>query len=142
VLQCDAVWWRVVRCVAVCFSVLRYSTVVCCSVFVTVSYCNIVLQCVTGCCRVVRCVAVCFSVLWYLPCAAVCCSMFGHSHASHNNPNTHTLQHTATHNRLQRTAAHCNTQQTTRDCNTLQQTKDCNTLPVTTITSHTHVSPE
>ena len=89
-LQCVAMCWGVLQCVAVCCSA------VCCSELQCVAVCWGVLQCDTVCCivfpdafvvlhfhvqqifkrqvccSVLQCVAVCCSVL---QCVAVCCSM-------------------------------------------------------------------
>jgi len=69
-------WNSVLRCVAVCCSVLRRmrSVTVRCRVLQCVAVCCSVLQCVAAnaeCCSVLQCVAVCRSVL---QCVAVCCS--------------------------------------------------------------------
>ena len=71
-LQCVAVWYRVLQCVAE--EVLKIARrIVCCSVLQCVAVCCSVLQCVAVCCRgsaqdrkttcVLQCVAVCCSVL-------------------------------------------------------------------------------
>jgi len=81
VLQCSAVWCRVVQsgaewcsvvqCVAVCCSVLQCVAVCCNALHCIVVYCS-VLQCFAVCCSVLQCVAVCCSVLQRV---AACCSV-------------------------------------------------------------------
>jgi len=84
VLKCVAVCCSVVQCGAVCCSVLQCVTV-CCSVFTIssgvavpastscVEVCCSVLQCVAVWCSVLQCVAVCCKVLHFL---TVCFSVF------------------------------------------------------------------
>jgi len=74
----------VLRCVAVCCSVLQYVAVnVLCKMTreLMYMYCAAVrgsvlqmLQCAAMCCNVLQCVAVCCSVLQYVADTAVCCS--------------------------------------------------------------------
>jgi len=79
VVQCVAVWCRVVLCVAVWCSVVP-CVAVWCSVLPCGAVCCRVVPCVAVWCSVVQCVAVCCSVLpcgavWcrVVPCGAVCC---------------------------------------------------------------------
>ena len=69
-LKCVAVCCSVLQCNAVCCSVLQ-CVAVCCSVICSVLQC--VLHCAAVCCSVLQCVAVCCSVL--LQTIAVCCSV-------------------------------------------------------------------
>jgi len=83
VLRCAAVCCSVLQCVAVCCSELP-CVAVCCSVLQCVAvYCR-ELQCVAVCCSMLRYAALCCSVLqcvavlyrYVLQCVAVCCSVF------------------------------------------------------------------
>jgi len=87
VLQCDAVWDSVLRCVVMRIAHLSDGTVdvtmrdediqgktysIHISALQYIPVCCSVLQCVAVCCSVLQCVAVCCSVL---QCVVMCCSV-------------------------------------------------------------------